>query len=210
MSWIRGSSGMLGWAFFAGVALLLSFSVGKPASAASTYDYIDIDPIFEVVTADAAYSGTFDITVDDGDCFLWHCDKAGFVPGTDTVEYAKVGFLIFDATREQHDVAIIDLGDPADPFQQAIVDESDRFLFALYLEQIEVNVDVLGQLNADGTLDWKVSVADGNAALLLKSAVLLANGPGGQVGQVPEPTAALLFCLGFGVVGTAARKRRMH
>jgi hypothetical protein len=206
LSWIRGFSGMMVRAFLVGVALLLSFALGNPASAVTTYDYVDIDPIFEIVTADNPVSGTFDITTNGGACSGWLCGTGGFVPGTDSAASALVSFLIFDPERGDHDVAIIDLGDPF--LQEVPVDENDRFFFVLYLENIEVSDGgVLDQINESGTLNWRVRVAEGNDSLLLAGAALAVEG---SVAHAPEPTAALLFCLGFGVVGAATRRRRMH
>ena len=189
-----------------GVALLLGFSLGNPASAASTYEFVDIDPVFQWATQGSPVSGTLDITTDDGDCFLAYCDTGGFDVGTDSVNDATLTFLLFDIQCGDDDIATIYLGDSSDPFQQAVVDGSDRFLFVLYLENIEAQVEVRAQINATGTIGWQVAAADGNRALLVKAAALQA----GSENAIPEPSAALLFCLGFGVVGTATRKHQMH
>ncbi|MBW1689059.1 MAG: PEP-CTERM sorting domain-containing protein [Deltaproteobacteria bacterium] len=159
-----------------------------------------------MATEGSPVSGTLDITTDDGDCFLWYCDTGGFDPGTDTVNDATLTFLLFDIECGIDDIATINLGSSADPFQQATTDGSDRFFFFFYLENIQAQVDVLAQINASGTIDWQVAAADGNRSLLVKAAALRA----GSENAIPEPSAALLFCLGFGVVGTATRKHRMH
>ena len=191
---------------FIGVALLLGFSLGNPASAASTYQYVDVDPIFLAATTGNPVSGTLDITTNDGDCFLGYCDTGGFDVGTDSVDDAMLSFLLFDIECGIDDIATISLGNSSSPFQQATTDGSDRFFFVLYLENIQAQVEVLAQINATGTIDWQVAAANGNRGLLVKAAALQA----GSENAIPEPSAALLFCLGFGVVGTATRKHRMH
>jgi hypothetical protein len=198
-------------AFLVGAALLLGFSLANPALAASMHDYIDVDPIFKLATPDNPVTGTFDITTNDGDCYLWHCDSGVFDPDTGHVSQATIGFLLFDIEFGNHDVAVVNLGDASDPFQQNTVDGSDRFFIALFLEKIQAEVDVLAQINATGTIDWQVATAAGNNSLLVKAGVLMADEAGVVIAgenAIPEPSAALLFCLGFGVVGTATRTRR--
>jgi hypothetical protein len=198
-------------AFLVGAALLLGFSLGNPASAASVHDYIDVDPVFQLATPDNPVTGTLDITTNDGDCYLGYCDTGVFDPDTGHVSQATIGFLLFDVELGNDDVAIINLGDGSDPFQQDTVDGSDRFFLVLYLEKIQAEVDVMAQINATGTIDWQVATAAGNDSVLVKAGVLMADEAGVVIAgenAIPEPSAALLFCLGFGVVGTATRTRR--
>jgi hypothetical protein len=199
LSVVSGSSRMMVGGFLVGLALLLSLSLGNPASAASMYDYVDIDRIQEFITADVPLTGTFDITIDDGDCYLWDCDTGGFDPDTMDINNATIAFLLLDTQLGQWDIAVIDLGDS----QEATVD--------VYLETIDANLHVFWQMSTNGTLHWELAAPEGNNGLFLDAGSLLANASAGStVAHAPEPTAALLFCLGFGVIGTVTRKHRMH
>jgi hypothetical protein len=215
----RGSYGMMLRAFLVGVVLPLAFSLGNPASAAPTYDYVDIDPIYDWATQDTPLTGTFDITTGgiETDCFLWLCDAGGFDPDTQNVDSAVISFLFYDNDFDEYDVAIIDLGvdplgtDPLNPLQDSITVEGHRFF--LYLENIQAEMDVLVQLSNTGSIDWQVATAEGNDSLFVVASSLLASqgsASEGSVAHTPEPSAALLFCLGFGVVGTATRRRTNH
>jgi hypothetical protein len=196
-----------------GLALLLGLSLGNPASAGPFWDYVDVVvPTQHVATGDDPLEGTFNIMTPGTDCYLWACDAGGFDPITQDVGEAAIAFVFFDSDATQFDVALIDLGE--DLF---VVDGSDQifngYFFDVYLELIQDEVGVLLQLSEDGWIDWTIQPAAGNPGIWLEVASLGANAAsGGQppAGATPEPTAALLFCVGFGVVGAATRKRRMH
>ncbi|MDH3213859.1 MAG: PEP-CTERM sorting domain-containing protein [Myxococcales bacterium] len=199
--------------------LLSSFAVANSASAYS-YDYIDVDPVFEWVTADHSLSGTFDIMNPGSDCLLLICDSGGFDPLVQNVGAARIDFIFFDFGSGNEEIASITLGGE---LQEAIVNGDDRFLFVFYLEHFDANARVLAHLSDYGTLDWKVETPGADSFVtgsytehgdgkcdghdhppLLKYGILKAS-----AAPIPEPTAAVLFCLGFGVVGAATRKRRM-
>jgi hypothetical protein len=197
-----------------GVALLFAFSLASPASAAPTYNYVDLDPLNTWLTENnPTADGVFDIVNVEGDCILWICDIGDFVVGT-PVSSAKVVFAFFDSNSGDRDIATVDLG--SDPLQHAIVDEDDNlmsfFSVNVYLEQIDVAAQLLAQLSETGTLAWKIELAPGNeGSVYLKAGALIASADAaGAAAHTPEPSAALLFCLGLSVVGTATRKHRMH
>lgn len=213
LSQVRGSS-KTARVFLAGVATLFGVALASSASA-----YVDVDPVFQPLTS--SLSGTFDIQDPGNDCFLLICDAGGFDPATDDVVSAHVDFIFFDIEYGSDEIATIELGDGLQG--PTSVDGSDRFFFVFYLEHLEANADVLLQLSDHGTLDWTITLAntadaqiaggtgdhdgscgDYDKTPFLKAGILKASGS-----PIPEPTAALMFCLGFGVVGTATRKSRI-
>ena len=216
-SQVGSSSRLMAGGFFIALTLLLSFSLGNPASAAPMWDYVDIVvPSGQWATAADPVVGTFDITVNEGDCYMFWCDIGEFDPDTQDVNDAQMVFLLLDNASDQSDVAIIDLGDLFD--EDITVNGDDQifggFFFDVYLENIEGNVNVFAQLSDTGTIGWKVAPTDGNRSVVVAAAALGANavsaGSHDVVASVPEPGAALLFCAGFGVVGVATRKPRTH
>jgi len=187
------------------------------ALASSASAYVDVDPIFQPLTG--SLSGTFDIQNPGSDCFLLVCDSGGFNPDTQDVDAARIDFIFFDLGLGSDQIASIVLGDGLQG--PTSVDGSDRFLFVFYLEQIDANADVLLQLSDEGTLDWTINVPGAGAIQAAggtshHSWNTCSQPPFLKVGilntsesPIPEPNAALLFCLGFGVVGTATRRRRI-
>jgi hypothetical protein len=192
----------------ASAALALVLAVPGPASALS--DFWDIQPIFEWVDPGETVGDTFNIKTPGTDCILSLCDSGGFVPGTEPVVEAYVTF-IFD---EWGDLTYrISLGEGVQLF------EANTTSFGLTFEFETVNDAAIFDLNQDGELAWSLTNLDvpltegsgghqhylgcghyGGDSFKLKYAKLHAT-------PIPEPGAALLFAVGFGVVGTAARKR---
>ncbi len=202
-------------AWLAGVTLLLGFAAGNQASAYTSYTYVDVDPVNEYLSAGESVSGTFDIVNPGSYCFFWICDAGGFDPATQTATSARLGFLFFDLDYAPEEASILLGPDVLMPLQEEGFAGS---VFFVHLEKFNANLQVLAELSDTGQLDWTV-IAPSNGYhqhhwghwgfghrygndFFLKGAVLTVEA------AIPEPSAALLFAVGFGVVGTATRRRR--
>jgi hypothetical protein len=204
----------------AAVALVVGFAVVSPAFA-TPYQYRDIDWVWQEVTPGSSASGTLDLVNVEGDCILGICDKGGFVPGT--AEAGRMSFLIMGADRSETAVAI-DLSGP-DEFgvvQDLIQDFDSYNIWHFEIQTAELNASVLYSLNQEGWLNWEISALQtalagsgfgghthypgcghDSSGFFVKIATLEA-----AEGVIPEPSAAILFALGAGVVGTGVRRRR--
>jgi hypothetical protein len=222
MSQIRGCSRRRVGGFLVGVTLLLGLSLGNRASAVSDWDYVDIVlPSDQWATDGSPVEGVFDITNAEGDCLAGSCDVGGFDPATQELDDAAMTFLFIDAESGQSASAIIDLSEflddtlPGDGEISAIGSSSwfyDGLSFDFHLDGLQGTWNLFAQLSPMGTVDWQIRSLDGNHHWYLGGGSFGAKwkwrwgcGP-----SIPEPSAALLFCVGFGVVGTATRKPRIR
>jgi len=190
-----------------GLSLLLGLTLAGTGSAASLY--IDVDPVFQQLSAGESASGSFDIVNPGNDCFLLLCDQGGFTPGSEQVIGARMSFVFFDLDWGQEEAVIL-LGDISNPLQ---TDGFQQHIFIIHFESFDANVQVLTQLNANGQLDWTVYAPtspapatgyhdDSENDVYLKVAKLKA------VSAIPEPSGVALFGLGSLLVGHAIRRRR--
>lgn len=198
----------------AGLAACLTLFLSSNASAMSTY--VDVQPVFEYMSGGDVVQGTFDIMDPGNDCVFVLCDRGGFDPsGSERITSAWIGFLFYSTDYATEEAWILLGPDPSDPLQ---TDGFDQQIYVLHLESMNANVEVVAALNATGQLDWTVYAPNGNLAptsgyhydccqddendFILKYAKLKAHGE-----PIPEPTAALLYAAGFGVIGMVVRRR---
>jgi len=184
--------------------------------AGDAHAYRDVQIIGETLLPGESVEGVFDIVNPGSECVLFVvCDEGGFQVGEETLVLARAYFVFADLGMVE---ASIMLGPDGGPNQSADV---DRFVFLLGLETLELSTEMRGDLNEDGQLAWRLTNMTGIEPGLVSTATFSGDprdcpdGSGGYhlsvaklEAAVPEPSAALLFCLGFGVVGTATRARR--
>jgi hypothetical protein len=140
-------------------------------------------------------------------------DVVGFDPLTEQLSAARVSFLFYDLDFNAEGIDI-DLTGLVGSENQSTVTQ----VFIVKLLTIDVNVEVLASLNADGQLDWTITASpavQGNdfyVALSRLEAILdigsTSGGPGPGGSPVPEPGSTALLAVGTLVVARAGRSRR--
>jgi hypothetical protein len=184
--------------------------VGFLAGDAHAYRDIQIiDQDLQDLQPGDSIGGVFDIVNPGSDCGLFAiCDEGGYQVGEE-LRHVRANFLFADIGPVE---ASIVLGPDGGPNQGT---DFDQVVILLGLATLELNPVMLDDLTMDGQIAWRLTNVAGLMPSLASTAADCTDPfPNYQLKavsletSVPEPSAALLFCLGFGVVGTATRARR--
>jgi len=185
------------------------------SASAYTADYVDIDSVGVWLEAGDSVSGNFNIILGEGDDFSGDgspenlADVDGFDPLTEEIFAARVSFLFFDldSNPEQIQIDLTGLMGTEDITTQ---------VFFVQLLTLDVDVEVLASLNANGELDWSITADPSLAgndffvALARLEAVAATGSTGEGTGgsPMPEPGSTALLAVGTLLVARAGRSRR--
>jgi hypothetical protein len=169
--------------FISIVIVVLALGVVNTVGAAV---WTDLDQYNVKLTAGGSPSyvqSTFNIATLDGN---YSGDVAGFVPGVDHVDSAVIEVVAYDdwdfLTGESVTVTLgsVKVGDHLDI----------GFIFD-QLFDITAQAQLIGDINADGILSYKIEATDGD--FILSYAQFCATGTHGQ--DVPEPATIVVWSL---------------
>jgi hypothetical protein len=156
-----------------GISMVFAALALGAASAVNASVWTDIDVYNVVLTAGgnpSSVQGTFDIV------------NEGFTPGVDTVTSATVTLLAYDnAFGDGPETAQLTLDNVA----------TGQFSATLFFGAFPVSAQLIGDINADGTLSYTIQATQGS--FVLSFAELSATGTQGQ--DVPEPATIVVWSL---------------